>query len=166
MIASSLLGATGDTIEIEGQSHLVQIESIFPGEPVGDYFLVPLEPYPHRNPAWRFIDKEKTQRKRGLCLRMTFQRIDNDERSVRYLLDFEPRMGTQNSMLLLWSPDGLPLRDELQALSQIVWCVSRKESTVLPADELHGHCSRTRKHTSSDASLLLGEIYLAADRFE
>lgn len=166
LIASSLLGSSGDTIEIDGQSHFVQIESVFPGEPVGDYFLVPLEPYPNRNPAWRFIDKEKAQRKRGLCLRMTFERIDNDERSVRYLLDFEPRMGTQNSMLLLWSPDGLPLRDELQALSQIVWRVSRKESTALSVDELHGLRARTRKHTSSDASLLLSEIYSAVDRFE
>ncbi len=166
LIASSLLGATGDTIEIEGTSHIVQVESVFPGEPVGDYFLVPLEQYPHRNPAWRFIDREKTQRKRGLCLRMTFQRIGNEERSVRYLLDFEPRLGTQNSMLLLWSPDGLQLRDELQALSQIVWSISRKESTALSADELHGLRSRTRKHTSGDASLLLAEIYLAADRSE
>jgi hypothetical protein len=75
-------------------------------------------------------------------------------------------MGTQNSMLLLWSFDGLQLRDEVQTLSQIVWSVSRNESTALSADELHGLCSRTRKHTSSDASLLLAEIYLAADRFE
>ncbi len=163
LVASSLLGATGDTIEIEGTNHLVKIESVFPGEPVGDYFLVPLEPYPHRSPAWRFIDKEKTKRKRGLCLRMTFESIDNNEKSVRYLLDFEPRMGTQNSMLLLWSSDGLQLRDEFQALSQIVRCVSLKESTVLSTDELNGLCSRTRKHTSSDASLLLAEIYLAAN---
>lgn len=73
LIASSLLGSSGDTIEIEGQNHLVQIESVFPGDPVGDYFLVPLEPYPHRNPAWCFIDTEKTRRKRGLCLHMTFK---------------------------------------------------------------------------------------------
>lgn len=166
LVASTLLASSGDLVEIEGQAYSVDVESVFPGEPVGDYFLVPLEPRPQRNPAWRYVDAEKSQRKRGLCLRIAFQRLGEDERYVRYLLDFEPRMGTQNSMLFLWSHDGQGLRDEMQALSQIVWCISRKESTALSADELQGLCSRTRKHTSTDASLLLGEIYLAANRFE
>lgn len=166
LVAMSLLEANGDLIDIEEKTYRVNIEPIFPGEQVGDYFLVPLEPPQHRTPAWRFIDKEKTQRKRGLCLRINFQNSEDGNRTVKYLLDFEPRMGIQNSMLLLWDPTGYSLRDEGNTLSQIVWCVYRKESTVLSANDLNGLCSRTRKHTSSDSSHLLAEIFLAIDRLE
>ncbi|MDO9251905.1 MAG: hypothetical protein Q8S71_04570 [Hydrogenophaga sp.] len=165
LIASALLGASGDTIEIGGEKYLVEIEALFPGEQEGDYFLVPLEPSGGRQPAWRYVDKERRQRKRGLCLRIVFK-VEGDERAVRYLFDFEPRNDKQNSILLLWRPDERALHDEQETLSLLAWNICRNESTALPADQLFGLCSRTRKHTSSEATLLLSDIYSAVDRFE
>ncbi len=164
LIASALLGASGDTIEIEGCNYLVEITTLYPGPQVGDFFLVPLEPLGQFQPAWRFNDREKTQRRRGLCLRIAYQNRDRETPSVRYLLDFERRMTAQNSMLLLWSPDGLPLADEGTVLTTVVQRIAWRGSPALPIDQLERLSSRTRKHTSNDAATLLAEIYLAKDR--
>ena len=166
LVAGALLGASGDSLEIDGASHIVVVEPLFPGAQVGDFFLVPLEPAESRQPAWRFVDEEKSQRKRGLCLRISFQKVSDGTTTVRYLLDFEPRLRDQKSILLFWRHDGQPLNEEWEALSAIVARVVRRESTVLPLEYSGELCSRNRRHTSSDASSLLREIYLARDRLE
>ena len=163
-VAMTLLGANNSKIEVDGRALQVKIEVLYPGWPAGTYFLVPLEEGSSRNNAWRFIDIEKKQRKRGLCLRIAFEIEESREAVVRYLLDFEPRLGNQqNRMLLLWATDGWALDDEEFELSEIVAQIARNSSTVLERGLPKNIYSRNRNHTSLGAEALLHDIYLAVD---
>lgn len=166
LVATALLRSNGDTIKIESQEFKIEVEPIFPGEPVNEYFLVPQDLPKRRKSAWRYIDSEKKLRKRGVCLRITFTSTDTRCTRVRYLLDFEARLGKQqSSMLFVWSSDDKPIRDEVKTLTKIVSSVAKKMTTALHLEDMNGLCSQTKEHRFQDTDILLKKIYHSVDRF-
>lgn len=102
--------------------------------------------------AWLYRDKEKSLRKRALCIRVKFTHPWIKRTITRYLLDFEPRqtLGTsrQTKVLFFWNFENAPIYNEVGYVLDLIDAIARKGQTSIAKNQMSGLKGHPRNHPS------------------
>lgn len=110
--------------------HPTRVKNVFDG------FLLPGS-IGGKKRSWLYRDREKTDVKRGVCLRIQHVIENNGMVSgrTRYLLDFEPKDGPkdkpiQNSVVIVWNEGEGDIDDEEIFFEELIEAFARNNSTT------------------------------------
>ncbi|WP_313070496.1 hypothetical protein [Melaminivora sp.] len=121
--------------------------------------------------AWLYRDKDKSLRKRALCIRVTFTHPRSKKTITRYLLDFEPRQtsGTsrQTKVLFFWNFENTPIYGEVDYVLKLINAIAKKGQTSIAKSDMLGLEGHPRNHlsriTHENAQRFLQSMFDAVD---
>jgi hypothetical protein len=145
-MAVMLLGNDNKELEISKARWRLNVFPVVAGRPSATvpFFLVPESLPGERRKAWRYRDPGNKASKRAICLRLEFTSTTSDEVLVRYLLDFEERMGqNQNRFLIFRNDSNTRLEREFVTVAEIVEQMALAGTTNI---EISSVLARHRKH--------------------